>query len=201
MKAIIGGMLLFLVNSAFGGQADSSMIKMVCQDESKISGFDDTLHFIEFNKYKVNFIGSSLRGKNYWFVKKEMWNGKITKNDTLFDSRTIDVLKPISNDTLSFDVFAQKISKKKLKLNVKFPDFQCELMLDATDSPWYYLVDIENGNSIELNKAFTAFVYMLPYEIDGRKEWCTVTGSDVPVENWGKEFNIKHYVLFEMMFF
>lgn len=32
------------------------------------------------------------------------------------------------------------------------------------------------------------------------KYWCAVEDSGKNVENWGTEFGIKHYVIFEMKF-
>ena len=42
---------------------------------------------------------------------------------------------------------------------------------------------------------------LLPYEKDGYKQYCAVESSDIEIESWGKEFGIKHYILFEMNFF
>jgi len=31
-------------------------------------------------------------------------------------------------------------------------------------------------------------------------KWCAVENSGKETENWGKEFGIKHYLVFEMIF-
>ena len=42
---------------------------------------------------------------------------------------------------------------------------------------------------------------ILPYEKDGFKYFCAVDNSGIDVENWGKEFGIEHYIIFEMKFY
>lgn len=54
--------------------------------------------------------------------------------------------------------------------------------------------------TIEYGKNFYAFTFILPYEKDGMKFWCAVDDSVKDVENWGMEFGIKHYIIFEMKF-
>jgi hypothetical protein len=50
------------------------------------------------------------------------------------------------------------------------------------------------------DEKFYLLAYILPYEKDGTKYWCAVESSGKDIENWGKEFNIEHYLVFEMLF-
>ncbi|RZJ68151.1 MAG: hypothetical protein EOO45_15010 [Flavobacterium sp.] len=65
----------------------------------------------------------------------------------------------------------------------------------------YSLRILERESNIEPGKPFYAFSYILPYEKDGFKYYCAVEGSGKDVEKWGTEFDIEHYILFEMTFF
>jgi len=59
----------------------------------------------------------------------------------------------------------------------------------------------ESNLKIDYDKEFYLLAYILPYEReDGSKSWCEVGTSGKDVENWGKKFGIKHYLLFEMKF-
>lgn len=63
---------------------------------------------------------------------------------------------------------------------------------------------IEDGVSRIPKEKFTPFlVYSLPYEDPSRPgylQYCTLTSGGVNPENWGKEFNVKHYILIELKF-
>ena len=52
----------------------------------------------------------------------------------------------------------------------------------------------------EFGKNFHLLVYMLPHAKDGMKYYCAVEGSGKEIETWGKEFDIQHYLVFEMKF-
>jgi hypothetical protein len=71
---------------------------------------------------------------------------------------------------------------------------------DATNSEDYALRDIGSNIKIEKGKFFPAFAYILPH-IDGNwKEYCAVDKSGLNVEEWGRKFKLKHYIIFEMKF-
>lgn len=57
-----------------------------------------------------------------------------------------------------------------------------------------------SDEKIEYGKKFYLLAYILPYENEGTKYWCAVENSGKDIENWGKEFGIKHYLVFEMIF-
>jgi hypothetical protein len=104
------------------------------------------------------------------------------------------------SDTLNLKVITKRTDEPKLKLWFRFPKFGINKKYDATMSDDYSLRDTGISENIEYGKNFFAFTYILPYEKDGFKMWCAVDNSGKDVENWGKEFGIKHYVIFEMKF-
>ncbi len=71
---------------------------------------------------------------------------------------------------------------------------------DAITSDDYSLRDIGTKIAIRNNVPFPAFAYILPYEENGWKMYCAVDQSGTNVEDWGKRFKIRHYLIFEMRF-
>lgn len=190
---------IFIVGFVFG-QNNGNSIKMISEYSSKDLEISDLLAFDKIDYYKITFIGSTLIGKDYYLIVKEIWNGEITKTDTLINSAKNNRLGKLQDDSLNIRIIAKKISNNKLKLRYKFPHLTMESIFDAIESDDYSLRVIGVNMKIEPNKPFYALAYILPYEKDGYKQYCAVENSDIEIENWGSEFGIKHYILFEMIF-
>lgn len=62
----------------------------------------------------------------------------------------------------------------------------------------FFYITKPKRQPIETGKPFYAFAYILPYEKDGYKYYCAVESSGKDIEQWGAEFGIKHYILFEI---
>ena len=150
--------------------------------------------------YNVRFTGKAIKGRHFSLIAKDMWDGNLKKTDTIFNTANMNGLPPIESDAFEFKVIAQKISNDKLKVFFRFQHFGHEKIYESTESFDYSLRDIGTKLPIELDKAFPAFAYILPYEKDGWKMWCAVDSSGKDVERWGKEFGIKHYIIFEILF-
>ena len=191
----------FILNSIFSyAQTDSSQIKMLSEFGSKNKEFTNLLMFQNIDYYNVKFTGKDLKSKYFTLLVKELWDGKIKKTDTLINSKTNTKMDVIGSDTLSLIVFGTKTDKNKLKLFFRFPTVGLTRKYEATNSDDYSLRDIGTEIKIEKNKYFPAFAYILPYMEDNWKNYCGVVNSGVNVENWGREFKIKHYLIFEMKF-
>ncbi len=160
----------------------------------------DLMQFENINFYYIYFTGISLIGKDYVLVSKEIWDGKITKIDTLIDTSKSSYIGKLENDTLKIKVIAKKTYENNLKVHFRFPRLGITKKFDAINSDAYLLRNIGINVPIIANKKFYALAYILPYEKDGTQRYCAVENSGVDVEMWGKKFNIKHYVLFEMEF-
>lgn len=172
-------------------------------------GFENTeikdilqLEGIEY--LKLSFRGKELADKSYHLTVKEIWNGKIKSNSTVKNSAKIGVKEfEKINDTIFHLKIISKLTKdNKLKMTFKFPKFSTTRKFDAIDSEDYSLRNVakEVKNEIKYGEKFYLLVYLLPYEKDGDKYWCAVENSGKNIENWGKEFGIKHYLVFEMIF-
>jgi hypothetical protein len=160
----------------------------------------DLLQFENIDFYKVEFIGKDISEKNYVLIAKEMWDGKLKRTDTIINTSKYPKMSEPKSDTLKLKVYAKRTDEPKLKLWFRFPKFGINKNYDAIMSDDYSLRDTGINETIEFGKNFYAFTYILPYEKDGYKFWCAVDDSGKNVENWGKEFGIKHYLIFEMKF-
>jgi len=159
----------------------------------------ELLSFYDTDYYKVNLEGA-LRGRNFTIVSKEIWNGRIRKIDTLFNSSQNEIFR-LKSDTLRFAVMAAKTEEKKLRVRFSFDRFSVVRNYKSTKSDMYSLRDFGTQLKPEIGKSFYAFSYILPAEhSDGSSSWCEVDAAGDDVENWGKKFKIAHYLLFEMRF-
>ncbi len=177
-----------------------SQIKMTTTYGSENLELQDILTFQNIDYFKVLFTGKELKGKHFGLIVKKLWDGRTTETDTIINTAKLQGMAPILSDSLKFKVTAQKIGNDKLKVLFRFPQFVNERLYEATNSYDYSLRDIGTKMEIRIGKEFPAFAYILPYEKDGWKMWCAVDSSGKDVENWGKEFGIKHYLIFEMKF-
>lgn len=201
MKSTIYFMtFLIFVSSNVMAQTKENQIKMTSVYSSDNSEIKDILMFENIDYYKLKFAGSELIGKDYSMIVKEIWNGKIKNIDTLVNSAKNNRLEKLNTHELEFKVIAKKTPDNKLKMLFKFPWFGMERKFDSIDSEDYSLRDVGTDFEIEPGKPFYALAYILPYEKDGWKMWCAVESSGKDIENWGKEFGIEHYLVFEMKF-
>ena len=66
---------------------------------------------------------------------------------------------------------------------------------------FYSLREVASKMSPVLFEEFYAFAYILFYEKNGMLLYCAVDRSGKDVLNWGNEFGIDHYLVFEMKIF
>lgn len=195
--------LLFLL-PFFVAQAQENTalaIKMKTDYYSENKVITDIMRFEGIEYYNSKFSGPALSHKEYYIVAKEIWGGKIKRIDTVFNSATNNYIEKIENDSLNLRVIAGKSSDKTLKIKFMFDRFEIEKEYKSTVSNDYSLRDFGTNFPIIPEKPFYAFAYILPYEDkEGNKYWCAVESSGKDIETWGKEFGIKHYILFEMNF-
>jgi len=175
-------------------------------DHSELSDF----FRFEGIQYKVIvFSGKELKDKTFQLSAKEIWDGVVTKDSIIVDSKTLfagmvpDYFKTVGDTVFKIRVISKLTEENKLKMQFNFPRFSTTKEFDATSSKSYSLRDAlgaENEMVFEYGKNFYVMVYMLPYEKDGMGYYCAVEVSGKEIETWGKEFGIKHYLVFEMKF-
>ncbi|MBE8714882.1 hypothetical protein [Sphingobacterium hungaricum] len=158
----------------------------------------DILKFEKIDYFDVKIAGPGLKGRNYMVISKTISDGVVSKIDTILNTAKITNFGAIDSDTLHFSLIGKKFNAEKLKLFFNFKNFTYEKLFDAIDSDDYSLRDIGKHMDIEVGKSFHAFAYILPYEKGNYKMYCAVDSSGKDVENWGKEFGIKHYIIFDL---
>lgn len=165
----------------------------------------ELMRFENTDYYNIKFTGSQLKSKTYTIVAREIWNGKVKSEKLVVSSKE---LKPMGLDlvgdtVLNIKVMGKVTPKKKLKLSFIFPRFSNTKEFDALPSGEYSLRNLadESKLAINYNEEFHFMAYIMPYKRkDGSKSWCDVGGSGKDIENWGRKFGIKHYIIFEMKF-
>ena len=197
MKKILFLILITLPLIVFSQSEIGSKIKWKTTITSN-KELHDILFFEGIDNYYHQLVGEDLKGKHIYIIAKELWEGKITKIDTVFNTFKNN-FPPIQSDTLRFKTVSKKFTQDKLKIFFRFDKFGGERFYDATNSLEYDLTPIASHLNIEIGKPFPALAYILPYEVNGLKKYCAVGNSGKDVETWGKEFGIKHYIIFEML--
>ncbi|MGG5485808.1 hypothetical protein EVU94_05000 [Flavobacteriaceae bacterium 144Ye] len=186
---------LFLTNLIYGQD-----VKMTTEYSSENQDVSDMLNFESIDFWKIKFTGKDITDKSFILTVKEMWDGKIKSTDTIINTSKYPKNSEVKSDTLKLKVMAKRTDEPKLKLWFRFPKFVIKKKYDAIMSDDYSLRNTGVREKIEYGKNFYFLTYILPYEKDGFKFWCDVDDSGKNVEDWGKEFGIKHYVIFEMKF-
>ena len=183
--------------------AQNTGISFTSQHLSENQDLSDILFFEGIDFYKLQFTGQELTGKTFKLTAKEMWDGNLRKETLITDSSQIDVK---GLETIKDSIFRMKIISKaiddKLRMSFKFPRYGRDIEFDAIQTRDYSLRNIAETfkEEFEIGKPFFVLAYILPYEKDGAKYWCAVESSGKDIENWGKKFGIKHYIIFEMCF-
>lgn len=196
---------IFSISSITAQQFLSGELKMTSDVSSDNSEIRDILDFQGIEYYKIKFTGKELANKSYHITVKEIWNGKIKSDTTVFNSADIGIeqFEKINDTVLDFRVVSKLTHENKLKLSFMFNRFRVTKEYDALDSNQYSLRNVaeESNLPIGYNKKFYLLAYILPYKReDGSSSWCEVGTSGKDIENWGKKFGIEHYLLFEMKF-
>lgn len=201
MKFILALILLISLNEYGFSQSTLPAVKM-STIHPKEKYLKKLLSFQNVEMYDVIFSGKELKGKNYAIIIKDIWNGKIKTTDTLINSATLQYIGPITSDSLKFTVVAGKSAEKKIKVNFNFDRFSLSKEFKSINSTDYSFRSFGTQLPIEYEKPFYAFAFILPYEDkNGSKYWCAVESSGKDIESWGTAFGIKHYILYEMIFF
>ncbi|ARV10456.1 hypothetical protein BTO05_12730 [Winogradskyella sp. PC-19] len=183
----------------------ASDLKMETEYSSDNYELSDILDFEGIDYMKVNFTGKQLKGKAYKITVKEIWNGKVKSESVVVDSKNLGLpqFATLKTEEFKMRVLSKHTKDNKLQMKFKFPRFSTNVEYKAIKSNDYSLRNIADESELELkyNEAFYLLAYILPYEReDGSKSWCEVGTSGKNLENWGKKFGIKHYLLFEMKF-
>ena len=189
---------------SFSQSEKKSGITMNSDYGSDNSEIRDILQFEGIEYMKLSFHGKELADKSYHLTVKEIWDGEVKSDSTIMNSAKIGIkqFEKINDTVFNLKIISKLTNDNKLKMTFKFPRFSTSRKFDAIDSEDYSLRNVAeaSGTEIKYGEKFYLLAYILPYEKDGSKYWCAVESSGKDIENWGKEFGIKHYLVFEMVF-
>ena len=196
---------LILMSTIIVAQTENkSEIKMTSDYSSDNSEIRDILQFEGIEYLKLSFSGEELADKSYHLSVKEIWDGEIKSDSTIMNSAEIpyEQFQKVNDTIFKLKVISKLTDENKLKMTFKFPRFSTTREFDAIKSNDYSLRNVAETSAIDIkyNEKFYLLAYILPYEKDGAKYWCAVESSGKNIENWGKEFGIEHYLIFEMIF-
>ena len=200
MKSKLFYAFLFLLSTlvSFGQE-----VKMTGTSYADNELVDDILQFENIEYHTLTFSGKELKGKPYRIIVNEIWDGKVTSDTVIFDSKRmgIEQFETLKDTLLSFKVMSKLTPKNQLKMSFMFDRFRTTRYFDAIESDEYSLRNLisESKLPVKVGEEFYLMAYILPYEReDGSKSWCEVGTNGKDLENWGKKFNIKHYLLVKM---
>lgn len=192
---------LIVISTISLAQSDVKMKSDYLSDNPEIR---DILQFEGIEYFKLSFTGKDLANKSYHLSVKEVWNGKIKSDSTIINSAEMPApqFQKINDTIFKLKVISKLMDDNKLKVTFKFPRFSTTREFDAVKSKDYSLRNVAKANAtnIKYNEKFYLLAYILPYEKDGYKYYCAVESSGKDIESWGKEFEIEHYLIFEMIF-
>jgi hypothetical protein len=186
-------------------EKEAAPLKMMSEYGAKDKELLDLMHFEHVDYYTIKFTGQELKSKSYTIWVKEIWDGKIKSESIVFNSKELATIgmDKVGDTILNLKVMGKLTPKNKLKISFMFPRFSNTKEYDATESTLYSLRNLAEESKLDIgfDKNFHFLAYILPYKRkDGTSSWCEVGSSGKDVENWGKKFGIKHYLLFEMKF-
>lgn len=198
--------LLFFPTQIFG-QDTIPTIQMISDRSSGNLELQDFFSFEGVYYYKLKFIDKNLADKKFHISVKEVWDGKVVNDTTVFNSASIGIkqFETVNDTILDMRILSKLTHDNKLKMIFRFPSFSVTKEYKASNSKDKYSLRniVEESNlKIKYNEKFYFLAYTLPYErADGSKSWCEVGVNGKEIENWGKKFKLKHYLIFEMIFF
>lgn len=185
------------------GQQNTQVLKMKSTFGSENKELLDLLRFEEVDLYQIKFSGNDLKGKTYKIKVKEFWGGKLKSEQKVFDTKDLSdaSLDKITDTTLNMKVIAKMTPQNKIKISFISDRFSNTKEYKAIKSDDYSLRNIADESKLPIgyDENFYFMAMILPYEReDGSKSWCEVGSNGKDIENWGKKYGVKHYLLFEM---
>lgn len=197
-------MLTLNLNASFA-QQNTRVLTMTSTFGTNNKEFLDLLRFEGIDFYQVKFSGSELKGKRYKITAKEFWGGKLKSESKVIDTKDLlDAGLDKVNDTiLNMKVIAKITPQNKIKISFISDRFSNTKEYKAIKSNDYSLRNLADESKLPIGygENFYFMAMILPYEReDGSKSWCEVGSNGKDIENWGKKYGVKHYLLFEMKF-
>ena len=206
MKIIFYLSFLFVTVSAYSQTSDSA--SLLVKYGAKSAELQDLLVFKKIDYFSILVNSPELKGKKFALISKEYWDGKITRTDTIEDFGNSPG-PGLPSDSLAITVLSEKMTKDSLRISFTFKSqfkFGLTKKFQTTLSDYYSTRDLSNGEStnIAIGNTFPLLVYTLPYKNPKTPGWLyyyQLTKEGLPPKDWGKKYNIEHYIVFEMIIY
>jgi len=201
-------LLLFTVYllSTYNILGQYSEIQLETQFGAKNQEVFEMMRFNGIQSNLLTFTGEKLKGKNYLLIIKEYSNGKLSRQDTIIDTKASQYISEVTKDTLRFKFFFQTISQNVVKMHIQAPRFTINKEYDVKKSTDDYALHDFNGGKkyipIALGKSNYVLGYFLPYLRKGTscKSYCDVSASPHKHEEWGDKLGLPNYFLIQVLF-
>jgi len=196
---LVAAMCFFIIPFTLCGQVKATFKQVENQE------LFDFFRLEKIEYINLSITGDELKNKSYHMSVKEIWDGEIKLETDIVDSKRLPFGKTLSDTILNIRIISKLTNEDKLKMDFHFPTFSTQRNFDATSSNIYSLRSAMATDTIEIGKKSYLLVYMLPYEtvienVGVMRQYCAVENSGKEIETWGKEFGIKHYLVFEIKF-
>lgn len=197
-------LLLFVSFSIAASVFGQSDIKMRAAYGSENSDLMSVLYFENIGLAKMTFTGSDLKNKNFQISIKEFVGGKLTRTETIFDSREDEYFR-IKSDRFGFRVLTKTTAENTVKFDFQFDGFSKakEYKISPGQKEFALKTFLGNKPEITIPVGANAYIltYMMPYvKKDGLKQYCEVVQADVKPEDLGAKYNIPAYFLIDIEF-
>jgi len=197
--------MLTITSSASFAQQKTQLLKMKSTYGSDNKDLLDLLRFEGVDFHQIKFSGNDLKGKTYKITVKEFWGGKLKSEQKVIDTKDLSDagLDKITDTILNMKVIAKMTPQNKIKISFTSDRFSNTKEYKAIKSDDYSLRNLADESKLPIGygENFYFMAMILPYERkDGSKSWCEVGSNGKDIENWGKKYGVKHYLLFEMKF-
>lgn len=162
------------------------------------------LYFENIGLAKMTFTGADLKNKNFQISIKEFVRGKLTKTETVFDSREDEYFR-IKSDRFGFRVLTKATAQNTVKFDFQFDGFSKakEYKVAAGQREFALKTFLGNKPEISIPTGANAYIltYMMPFvKKDGSKQYCEVVQADVKPEDLGAKYDIPTYFLIDIKF-
>lgn len=190
---------LFICFGSYAQEAEMTILPGVQNEELRL-----ILDFENTRVDELQFSGTAIKDKFYVIRLKEFVDGEMVNTAILFDERENEFFK-VDSVATSFK-FLSKIDKDEMKLWIRgerFGSKQSFFRIDNKNGRYVVKDFLGRKRNIEVptKEPFYVFAVITPNRnANGTGSYCQVAQSEVPPEEFGKEFNIPHYFLIEMEF-
>jgi hypothetical protein len=182
----------------------TSDIKMKSEYGSDNSDLLSVLRFEDIGLSKMIFTGSNLNGKDFQISIKEFTNGKLAKEEVVFDSKESEYFK-IKGDKFTFKVLTKITTQQTAKFDFQFNGFSTMKEYRVGENFKGFAQKDFIGSQKEIAIPLNANIYILTYLMpfvrkDGSTSYCEVAQSGINPEDFGAKYAIPTYFLIDIKF-